>query len=979
MRRLLLLVLCMSLMTSQLLAQDRTITGKVADEKGFPVANASVVVKGTRTGTTTANDGSFSLSVPSNARALIVSFVGLGEKEIGLTSSNTYDVSLSSITGDMTEVVITGYKTSTKRDFVGSAGTVSGEKIRTVPMASFDQALQGRVPGILVQGQSGQPGAAAAVLIRGRGSVLGSNTPLYILDGIQITAADFSTLNPADFESITVLKDASATSAYGSRGANGVIVATSRKGKAGTARFNYDVQYGYSTLPENKLVVMNSTEKLDYEIANGNPYGWTATEIDSLKKNNTDWEDVFFRTGRTAQHVVSVSGGSGKTVYFLSGSFFDQRGSVENTSLKRYTGRANIESASGDFSYGINSTFGYSDFHNTAESNTSIGAPLNAVRWLNPYENVYTNGTYTSITSGQPHALQELLENSNLRQQYKTVANVFLNYAAPFLRGLNFRTNWGADFRINETSAYADPSTASGRAQTGGKGAFARGNDRSQRFTGTTSLSYTTDFNADHTLTVALFNEIIQARTRNFGFTGYGLGGAFENESGITPGNTTNGFIPTVNGGGGENALLSYFADIRYGFKNRYFLNVAGRRDGSSRFGANKQWANFGSVGASWIISDEKFMSSLKNKIFNDLKLKASYGSAGNQEGIGNFESRELYGRAVYNGVSGLVQTQLANPELQWERKTTFNAGLEVSTMKGRLRGGVEFYNSLTTDLFLNKQLSRTTGYTSLNTNIGELQNRGVEVSLDGDIINTKNFRWSANVALTWNKNTIKKLVGDQKEIIGGLTINRVGESINSIYLIRNAGVNPDDGEPLYYDKDGKVTSTYDPANRVIVGSYEVPFFGGFGTTLNFKGLELSTFFSFVKGNEIYNNDRMNVENPTYYFDNIWRDLQYEWRAPGQKTHIIAATADFDGWTGTDHFVEKGDFLRFRNAMLSYSLPSSIINKAKLKSVRMFVQGQNIFVWHDFLGFDPEISTGSLTGAQYPPLRTVTFGLNIGL
>ncbi|MGZ8538342.1 MAG: SusC/RagA family TonB-linked outer membrane protein, partial [Flavisolibacter sp.] len=931
MRRLLLLVLFMSLMTSQLLAQDRTISGKVTDEKGVPVANASVVVKGTRNGTITATDGSFSLSVPSNARALIISFIGLGEKEVGLTSSNSYDVSLSSTTGDLSEVVITGYKTTSKRDFVGSAGTVSGEKIRSVPMASFDQALQGRVPGILVQGQSGQPGAAAAVLIRGRGSILGSNTPLYILDGIQITAADFSTLNPADFESITILKDASATSAYGSRGANGVIVATSRKGKAGDARFNYDVQYGYSTLPENKLRVMNTNEKLDYEIANGNPYGWSATELDSLRKINTDWEDVFFRTGRTAQHVVSVSGGSGKTVYFLSGSFFDQRGSVENTSLKRYTGRANIESGSGNFGYGINATFGYSDFHNTGENNTSIGAPLNAIRWLNPYENVYTNGTYTSITSGQPHALQELLENNNLRQQYKTVANVFLNYAAPFLKGLNFRTNWGADFRINETSAFADPSTASGRAQTGNRGALARGNDRSQRFTGTTSLSYTTDFNADHALTVAVFNEIIQGKTRNFGFTGFGLGGAFENESGITPGNTTNGYIPTVNGNGGENAILSYFADVRYAFKNRYFLNIAGRRDGSSRFGSDRQWANFGSVGASWIISDEEFMASLKNRVFNELKFKISYGSAGNQEGIGNFESRELFSRAVYNGVSGLVQTQLENSELQWERRTTFNTGIEFTVLKNRLRGGFEFYNAITTDLFLNKQLSRTTGYTSLNTNIGELQNRGFEVSLDGDIINTRDFRWSANVSLTRNNNTVKKLEGDQKEIIGGLTINRVGESMNSIFLIRNAGVNPADGEPLYYDKDGKVTGIYDPANRVIVGSFEVPFFGGFGTALNYKGLELSTFFSFVKGSEIYNNDRMNVENPAYFYDNMWSDLQYEWRAPGQQTHIIAATADFDGWTGTDHFVEKGDFLRFRNAMLSYSLPSSIINKAKIK------------------------------------------------
>ncbi|MFL5810198.1 MAG: TonB-dependent receptor domain-containing protein, partial [Flavisolibacter sp.] len=499
------------------------------------------------------------------------------------------------------------------------------------------------------------------------------------------------------------------------------------------------------------------------------------------------------------------------------------------------------------------------------------------------------------------------------------------------------------------------------------------------RFTGTTSISYNTDFGSDHTLAVAVFNEIIKGTTRNFGFTGYGLGGAFENEAGITPGNATNGFIPTVNGGGSKNALLSYFADIRYGFKNRYFLNLGGRRDGSSRFGANRKWANFGSVGASWIVSDENFMASIKNRIFNELKLKASYGSAGNQEGIGDFQSRELYGRSVYNGAGGLVQIQLAQPDLQWERKTTFNAGLELTSFKGRMRAGFEFYNSLTTDLFLNQQLSRTTGYTSIIKNIGELQNRGYEISLDGDIINKRNFVWKLNVNFTHNRNEIKKLEGGKNEIIGGLTINRVGESINSLFLVRNAGVDPATGEPLYYDLKGAVTSTYNPANRVIVGTFEAPDFGGFGSSVNYKGIELSAFFSFVKGNVIYNNDRANVENPAYISDNLWSDLQYEWRQPGQQTHIIGAGADFDSWSNTDHFSEKGDFLRFRNATISYSLPASLLSKAKIRSVRVFAQGENIMTWHSFLGFDPEISSGSLTGAQYPALVTYTFGISIGL
>lgn len=963
------------LFSVQFLLAQTQVTGRVTDREGAPLAGVAVIVKGTNTGTTTDENGAFSINAPAGGK-LVFSYVGFKSVERDATTS-TINLTLVQGEGDLTEVIVTGYKTATKRDFVGSASTISANRIRTVPIASFDQALQGQVPGILIQAQSGQPGAAASVLIRGRGSVLGSNTPLYVLDGIQISAGDFSTLNPADFESISVLKDAAATALYGSRGANGVIVLTSKKGRAGALRLNYDVQYGYSTQPENRLKLMNSAQKLDYELANGNPYGWTPQEVDSLKKINTDWEDVFFRTGRTAQHVLNASGGAGKTTFFLSGSIFDQKGTVQNTGLKRYTGRANLESSAGDFGFGLNTTFGYSDFTNTSESNTGIASPLNAVRWLNPYETVYDkNGNYTAITSGQPHALQELLENNNLRQQYKGVANIFLNYTAPFLKGLSFRTNWGGDFRINENSAFTDPTTATGRAQTGGRGSFSRGNDRIFRYTGTSSISYNTAFGNDHTFGISLFNEIVKTKSRNFQFTGYGLGGPFENEAGITPGTNTNGFIPNVGGNGAENALLSYFTDVRYGFRNRYFINGTVRRDGSSRFGADKRYANFGSIGASWIVSDENFMASVKH-IFNDLKLKVSYGSAGNQEGIGSFESRELFGRAIYNGIAGLAQTQLSNPDLQWERKTTFNTGIELSTLKGRLRTSAEYYNSITSDLFLNRQLSRTTGYASFTSNLGELQNQGVELSLDGDVVNTKNFIWKANISLTYNKNEIRKLVGNQKEIISGLSINRVGESINSIYVVRYAGVNPANGNQQFLDKEGKVTEVYNPADRQIVGSFEAPFFGGFGSSVNFKGLELSAFFSFVKGNEIFNNDRANVEYSQYYYDNLTTDLLREWRRPGDITDIPGFNSNFE--SGTTHFVEKGDFLRFRNASISYSLPSALLKSVKVNSARLFVQGQNIITWTNFRGFDPEISTGSLVGAQYPALRTITFGLNVGL
>lgn len=966
------------LMVSVAFAQNKTVTGKVTSAgDGLPLPGVSVAVKGnTSIGTQTDANGNYSLSVPTTAKTLVFTYIGFLTKEV--TANATTNVQLSEDQKLLSEVVVTGYGTQNKREIAGSISTISSKEFAQVPIASFDQALQGKAPGILVQSNSGQPGAAANILIRGSSSIIGSTSPLFIVDGVEITANDFSALNSGDFESIAVLKDAISTSQYGSRGSNGVIVISTKKGKSGNTKLTYDVQYGESNLPASKLILMNTQEKLDYEVANGNPYGWTAAELTALRAIDTNWEDVLYRTGKTASHTLSASGGNDKTTYFLSGSYFDQTGTVEATALERTTGRANIESKSGNFNFGLNSSFGFSVFTNTDENTTGIAAPLNAARWTNPYETVYdASGNYTVITSGQPHGLQELIENTRDRKQIKGVGNVYVGYNVPFVKGLSLKTSLGGDFRNNETSTYFDPTTQSGRASLGGRGSFSRGTDRYFRYTSTSSINYSTTFAKDHRLTVSLLNEIIKTNSANFQFTGYGLGGAFSNEAGITPGNATNNFIPAVGGNGSINALLSYFANANYGYKGKYFLEGSVRRDGSSRFGANKKYANFGSIGASWIVSDETFMSGLKDSFLDELKFKVSYGSAGNQNGIGNFQSRELYGRSVYNGVGGLVQTQLANPDLQWERKTTFNTGFEFSTFKGRLSGTVEYYNSITSDLFLNRQLSRTTGNTSLTSNIGELQNSGIEASLNVDVLKLKGFSWNVNASLTYNENKINSLVGDQKEIIGGITINRIGESINSLFVVPTAGVNPANGNQQYRKLNGSITETYSAADRVIVGETQVPYFGGFGSVFSFKGFELNAFFSFVRGNKIFNNDKNNVINPSYYFDNLAIDNLREWRKPGDITNVPR----FDDVyvSGTTRFVESGNFLRLRNATFSYNVPKKFLEKAKISSAKLFVQGQNIYTWHKFEGYDPEIAGGVNNGAQYPALRTFTVGLNFGL
>ncbi|HET6767432.1 MAG TPA: TonB-dependent receptor [Chitinophagaceae bacterium] len=962
-------------------ARAQEIKGRVTDSRdGTPLSNVSVYIKGTNTGTTTDIDGKFSIRA-STGVTLVFSSIGFAEQEVRATASDL-NVSLEYAQRNMQEVIVTGYGSRSRRQIAGSIAKVNGEEVKLQPVGSFDKLLQGKVPGLLSQSQSGQPGAAADVTIRGKGSINGSNAPLYVIDGVQVSTADFATLNPADIESYNVLKDASATSIYGSRGANGVIVINTKRGAAGKTTVNYDFQYGFSALPHNKLRLMNSAEKLDYEVnydrPDGmNPFGWTQTEIDSLSKIDNKLDEILFKKGKTQQHQLSLSGGNDKTRFYISGSIFDQEGIVISTGLKRYTGRVNLENSFGDFKVGLNATYGYSKLIGTRENDQYIGSPLNAINWFNPYVTLYDpDGNYQDdFLQGQPNPLRELLENFGNTDQMKGVGSVFIEWKIPWVKGLRARTLWGGDITEDEALGYLDRTTNSGGQSTGARGQLSRAYARTFRYTGTTSVTYQRNVGA-HDINVSAFNEIIKSKSENFGFTGFGLVGPFKNEAGITPGTPTNGFIPTVAGGATENGLLSWFADGTYGYNKKYYLSAGFRRDGSSRFGADNKHANFYNVGASWIVSEEEIFKD-RTKWLNELKLRASYGTVGNQLGIGNFASLELLNATVYNGVGGLVLAQLPYPQLKWETKEMFNVGIDFRVLENRLSGTVEYYNNKTVDLFLDKQLSRTSGFASITANLGKLQNQGIEAALSADIIRGRNLNWTVYANYTYNKNKILDQAG-QDENINGLFINKVGEKANSLYLVGYAGVDPDNGDALYYTKDGKTTTNiYDPGDAVVVGTVDPPQFGGFGTNLNWKGIQLDALFTYTLGGVIYNNDRYNVEFPGYWFSRVATSLLREWQQPGDITNIPSPFNDFHG--ETTRFLEKTDHLRLRNVTLSYSLPKSVLQRVNISSLKVFAQGQNLKVWHNFQGWDPEITTGILGGAQYPQLKTITFGLSLGL
>lgn len=991
----LLSVVCMF----QLEAQQKTknVSGTVTDSKdGSFLAGVTIRIKDGAAVGSSGTDGSFRVSVPEKTTVLVFSFVGYDEIEVPIING-VANARMTVGNKTLSEVVITGYTTRSRRANTGSASTITIDDIRTQPIASFDQILQGQAPGLNVKTGSGQPGRNADVIIRGRTSVNGSVSPLYIVDGVEVRGGDFSTMNQGDFETVTILKDAASTAIYGSRGANGVIVVTTKKGKSGKIKFSYDGQYGVSKLPENKLKLMNTQEKLDFEMdIAGNPWGWTQADVDALRQIDVNWNDAVFRDGRMQSHQLSASGGSDKTTFYSSVAMYDEEGVTINTGLKRYTGRLNVAHTDKNVKFGVNLTGGWSNFRGTAEGNQSVGAPLNTVLWALPYEKVFADdGSYgTSVQFPfWINPVEELRENGDNSWQLKTNGNIYLEVSLPWIKNLSYRINAGGDyshiegFAITKNGTQSADQNAAFGTTFAGEGQIGRSFDRRFRYTVTNSLTYRTalDRAGDHNLTAAVYTEFVKNRGRNFNYTGYGLLLPFNNEAGLVAGTAANGYIPIVGGGFPENsALMSYFGNADYSFKNRYFLSVSGRTDGSSRLSPANRWTRYGSVSAGWVVSDEDFFNS---SAVNFLKLKASIGSVGNQNGIGEFPYLQQFGRGTFSGLGTLQITRLGNPDLTWEKRRTINTGVEFELFRSRIRGSVEWYSSLTKGLYFQPQVPATSGGGgTLLTNAGSMQNTGIEVNLSFKVLDFKDFRWTIDANYAYNKNTIKSLPDNQDILLyNSFQALKVGKPLNSFYLVKYAGVNPANGNSQYVKADGKtITELYDANDLTVLGTSDAPHNGGVTNTFSFKGIELSAFFVYSKGNYVYNNARFNVEYYQYTTSGFAKSGLTAWTTPGQITNFPRIDEATQGQT--TRFLEKGDFVRLRNVMLSYTLPKSLTSKLKIQGLRLFVQGQNLYTWHNFQGWDPEVSSindadpnsnASVSGAQYPSLKSLNFGVNL--
>lgn len=998
------------LVSGALFAQQRQISGVVKTKSDdLPLPGVSIKIKGTNNGTITNGDGRYTITVPSANTVLVVSYIGFATQEITIGAQNTINIDLTSDDTSLSEVVVTGYGNQQRDRYVGASGKVLAKAIENIPIASFDQILQGRSPGLYVTAGSGQPGASARVTIRGIGSISGSTAPLYVLDGVPIDPATFSTMNPNDFESVDVLKDAAATAIYGSRGSNGVIVINSKKGKVGDVRFGYNTQVGFSNRTTPRFEVLNSQQRIQFEeevglenARNIGP-GWRLSDknpanaalspaakarnaqiLDSLRNSNVDWTDIFFRTGTFQQHELNASGGSEKLRFYSSVNYLNQNGIALKSYLERYTFRNNLNFTSGKFSADVNATFGFSNSSSiSAENTTSILNPFASVYYALPYEQPYVNGTLISTgnLSSAPYTIYDFREGSdalervfnatNRVNQLKGTINSRLAYQ--ITNSLSASTVLGIDFRESNTVNFIEPNSYSGSTVANGRrGSYAEGLSRNFQLVSTSALRFAKNIADKHDLDFQGIFEVTRKRFKSFNYTGFGINPKLpETPAGITPGSAT-GFIPTVGGGRTQNLLVSLIGTARYTYNNKYTFNASYRYDGTSTIPEVNRWKGFYSFGANWNVKRENFLAD--SRWLSGLRLRASYGLTASPF-ASDFAYVSTYANARYAGVTGVSPSNPGNAGYDWEYTKQANIGIDAEFWDNRVRAVVDVYNKDISNVFISQSLSATSGFASLSVNAGSLYNRGIDGSLAVDAIKTKDLTVTLGANFNYNKNKITDL-GDVTEFISGTSIIRVGLPLGTHYIPEWAGVNPANGDPQYYNKNGTITSTYDRTAQSVAkfGSYQPTLQGGFNLSIDYKGLFAEAFFVYADNVTRFNNEDYFNENASFGTSNQSTLVLERWRKANDITNVqrYGSVRQF-----SSKDLQDASYLRFRNFTVGYRLPQSLLQKTKfVKGASLTFQGQNLYTWTSWRGFDPEDSN-NIAAFEYPNPRTFTFGINL--
>tara|TARA_R110002051_G_scaffold119846_1_gene193117 strand:- start:208 stop:3543 length:3336 start_codon:yes stop_codon:yes gene_type:complete len=996
--------------------QEFIVSGVVLDQEGTPLPGANILEKGTTNGTQTDFDGNYSLTVKGGEAILVITYIGFSTQELPVAGQSKINITLAESAAALDEIIVVGYGTQKKSDLTGSVSSLKSEDLNPGANASVDQMMLGRAAGVQINQASSAPGGGLSIRIRGASSLNASNEPLYVIDGFPIDnspnlasggAAEVSenrspnnplnSLNPADIQSIEILKDASATAIYGSRGANGVVMITTKKGRAGKMNVTYDVYSGIQTVAKT-IDVLSTSEYInainDLSQEQGNAPVFSNEDISNIGAGNF-WQDEIFRSAPITSHNLSVGGGSENTSIYSSINYFDQEGVVKNSGIKKYTGRINIDTKIGErANIGLNfNTSLIKDNNNIDGIQTNENAgPIYSSLLYDPTEPIFnSDGTFSqssNLTVNNPVTLISGI--SSLNETNRTFGSAYLNYN--FTDELSGKFNFGTDRQTSRRDIYNSTQTIRG----GAAGGIANINvlERSNYLFEYT-MNYNKAFNENHNLAVLGGVTYQKFQSKNF----FGNISGFPTDE-IGTGNLELGDTNTDQLGSRleENTLLSYLGRINYNLFNKFLLTGSIRADGSSRFGENSKFGYFPSFAFGWKLTEEEFIPD----VFSELKLRTSWGQTGNQE-IGNYNSLLTFqsGPNVVLGNSVLgsvIPSRKSNDDLKWETTEQFNIGLDVALLRGRISGTFDYFSKNTKDLLFNLPLPLASGYASILSNVGEVQNKGFEVLINTTNVVSGDFKWDTSLNFSAIKNKVldlgrvESIVTGAIQSVGNTAIIREGDPLAAYYGYVVTGIfqENDDianspqptaqpGYPIFEDRDGDGAIT--PADQTIIGSPFPDFSYGFQNSFSFKNWKLDVFFQGQEGVDLVNinlieslypaNFRRNRQSRTML--DRWTPQNTDAKWPSSVNPNAYGASKVNSLS-----VEDASYLRLKNVQLSYNIPVDNINL--LNSLRVYVTGQNLFTITDYGGFDPEAnSLGSsnvrVDYSSYPLARTYLVGL----
>ena len=1043
MRKLTLILLMFALPVVQLLAQSKTITGKVTDEKGNGIANASITVKGFNSGVTSGVDGTFSIEVASLVKAIVVSAVGYRSETIPVVGKDAIIIVLQTEGKDL-GTVTTGYKIIKRKDITSSITTVVGETFQNKPIQSFDQALAGRAAGVNANITSGLLGDAVNIRVRGANSISGSSQPLIVVDGVPVNQNTnvntfnsgngtrynpLADINPNDIESIDILKDASAAALYGSRGANGVIVISTKRGKAGTLNVSLNSFVSFSSATRvPKVLNGDDFIAIQNEKAANLGVAALAKNVDlngDGKPDRTNWVDAVFRTGVSHSHQLSLSGGTDKAKLYGSVEYNDYQGAVVGNRLRRGAMRVNLDLIPKQWlKSGVNLYYSktqnngiLSDRFLAGVTVASYGAPTNIPIYntTGQYEGYYVlasnrdlgNGNNTSNITYKLNRFFHPLQQVNLNRNDNNVERFigsFYGEVEPIKR-LKITSKFAVDYLQNFEDQYNHPDVA-GLGKTF-NGLVQQNFLRDNLWNWSNYATYSKIFN-EHSLSLTAGLEYQYFKEFQVGLNQGSLADPYFKDiyDGLYASEDENG-SPTTTAGGDAfaNAFNSYFGTVSYSFKNRYFAEGVLRADAYSGFGINNTRGYFPGGSLGWRISSEDFMKDIH--WINDLKLRVSYGKVGNAN-VESYASQTLYGSGQYSSSSGLSLIQVGDPNLRWETSNKLDIGFDVSLLKNRINVIFDYFSNNITDLALKAPALRTVGVPDavVTTNIGSMINRGIELTINSTNINKNDFTWRTSFNISYIKNKITKLA-DGSDIVSNIARASVGKPLGIFYLIRWAGVDQQNGRPMFLDKDG-IVKEYNHANRswtlkdgtpttAITGNDAVyadksgypTVFGGLDNSFSYKGFELGIFLQYSLGNYVYNGTKQSLMSN--FFTNNIEEIKTRWTKPGDITNVPKLyITDNIATQASTRWLERADFLRIREILLAYNFVD-ISKRLNINTLKVYASIQNAFIFTNYSGQDPEISTNrqndpavvanianGIDSRGVPLSRTITFGINVG-